>query len=55
MEFPTRIGKKYVIQIPKNIREFDELCEGDAVIVTLHRKDRIERAKLTLEKKWSNQ
>lgn len=54
MEFPAKVGKKFVIQIPKNIREFEELFEGDSVVVTLQKKDSIERAKVTLEKIWAN-
>lgn len=53
MEFPAKVGKKYVIQIPKNIRDFEELSEGDAVIVTLQKKDSIERAKVRLESVWA--
>ena len=53
MEFPAKIGKKFVIQIPKNIRDYEELNEGDAIVVTLQKKDSIERAKVRLESVWA--
>lgn len=53
MEFPAKVGKKYVIQIPKNIREYEDLTEGDAIIVTLQKKDSLERAKVRLESVWA--
>ncbi len=53
MEFPAKVGKKYVIQIPKNIRDFEEIAEGDAVVVTLQKKDSIERGKVRLESVWA--
>ena len=55
MEFPAKVGKKFVIQIPKNIREFEDLMEGDSIVVTLQKKDSIERAKVRLERIWASQ
>lgn len=54
MEFPARVGKKFVIQIPKNIRDFEELLEGDKIVVSVQKKDSIERAKIRLESVWAS-
>lgn len=53
MEFPAKIGKKYVVQIPKNIRSFDDLREGDQVIIRIEKKDSVERAKVRIEEPWA--
>lgn len=53
MEFPAKIGKKYVVQIPKNIRSFEGLQEGDQVIIRIERKDSIERSKVRIEEPWA--
>lgn len=55
MEFPAKIGKKYVIQIPKNIRDFEDLMEGDTIVVSVQKKDSIDRAKVRLERIWATQ
>lgn len=54
MEFPAKVGKKFVIQIPKNIRDFEDLLEGDTIVVSVQKKDSIERAKVRLESIWAN-
>ncbi len=54
MEFPAKVGKKFVIQIPKNIRDFEELFEGDTIVVSVQKKDSIERAKIRLESVWAS-
>ena len=53
MEFPAKIGKKYVVQIHKNIRSFDDLREGDQVIIRIEKKDSVERAKVRIEEPWA--
>lgn len=55
MEFPAKVGKKFVVQIPKNIRDFEELEEGDKIVVSIQKKDSIDRAKVRLERIWATQ
>lgn len=55
MEFPAKVGKKFVIQIPKNIRDFEDLLEGDTIVVSVQKKDSIERSKVRLERIWAIQ
>ncbi len=54
MEFPAKVGKKFVIQIPKNIRDYEELFEGDTIVVSVQKRDSIERAKIRLESIWAS-
>jgi AbrB family looped-hinge helix DNA binding protein len=53
MEFPAKIGKKYVVQIPKNIRSFEDLREGDQVIIRIEKKESLDRAKVRIEEPWA--
>lgn len=53
MEFPAKIGKKYTVQIPKNIREYEDLKEGDQVVILIQKKGSIEASKRRLEEHWS--
>ena len=53
MEFPAKIGKKYIVQIPKNIRSFEDLREGDQVIIRIEKKESVERSKIRIEEPWA--
>jgi len=52
MQFPVRIGKRWQIQIPKTVREFLDLKEGDHVIMEIHKKDDIDSLKKAIEKPY---
>ena len=53
MEFPAKIGKKFVVQIPKNIRDFEDLREGDHVVILIQKKESVDLAKRRLEDHWA--
>jgi AbrB family looped-hinge helix DNA binding protein len=53
MEFPAKIGKKYTVQIPKNIRSFEDLREGDQVIIRIEKKESVETSKIRIEEPWA--
>jgi AbrB family looped-hinge helix DNA binding protein len=50
MQFPIKIGKRWQVQIPKTVREYLSLKEGDQVLMEITKKDSIEDHKRNVEK-----
>ncbi len=45
MKFPAKVVRGYMITIPANIRNFDDIKVGDEVVVEVVKKDSIEHNK----------
>lgn len=52
MQFPTKLLKDGKITVPKNIREYLGVNEGDSIIVDVVTPDHVSKLKGNLEDKW---